>query len=329
MHIPTVFISYAQENPAHIKWVSDLASRLRKDGIDARIDQWQLQLGQELTQFMEESIRENDFVLIICTPKYKEKSDNRQGGVGYEGTIITSELFQNKNKNKFIPILKDGTWESAVPSGLGTRFGVDISREYTYETQYCKLKANIKGEQYDSIPPIENKKEVSQKRISTNSKAIRHEDYVVKKYVDRDAIGIENYEDIKINGIVKGEVTLPKMDGSAGSALYKIPFRLSKTPSVFWSQAFVAFWDKPAKFTTMHRPHIARVVGDKIILDGTTMEEVVQYHQDTLKWAVQQANEIEKGYIHHQAEMQRQKKEQELNHRQIVDKLATQVNFDD
>src|SRR5258705_9227069 len=94
--IPTVFISYASENDLK-RWVQGFASRLRADGIDARIDQWEIALGDQLTEYMERSIRENNFVLIICTPLYKLKSDSRQGGVGYEGHIITGEVYANAN----------------------------------------------------------------------------------------------------------------------------------------------------------------------------------------------------------------------------------------
>ncbi len=37
---------------------------------------------------MERSITGSDYVLIVCTPTYKQKADARVGGVGYEGHII-------------------------------------------------------------------------------------------------------------------------------------------------------------------------------------------------------------------------------------------------
>ena len=52
--------------------------------------------------FMEKSISDSDYVLVICTPKYKEKSDNRKGGVGYEGHIISGELLSTGNERQFI-----------------------------------------------------------------------------------------------------------------------------------------------------------------------------------------------------------------------------------
>jgi len=40
----------------------------------------------------------------------------------------------------------------------------------------------------------------------------------------------------------------------------------------------------------MHRPGIASVEGDKVVLNGTTIEEVERYHKKTLKIAVDMAN---------------------------------------
>ena len=65
--------------------------------------------------FMEQSISNSDFVLVICTPGYRERSDGRIGGVGYEGHIITSEIFGRGNHEKFIPILRRGTWGEGNP----------------------------------------------------------------------------------------------------------------------------------------------------------------------------------------------------------------------
>ena len=84
-----VFISYSWEEDAHQQWVREFADRLLADGIDATIDQYDASLGDRLPHFMEQSITTADYVLIICTPLYKKKADNRKGGVGYEGHIIS------------------------------------------------------------------------------------------------------------------------------------------------------------------------------------------------------------------------------------------------
>ena len=93
----SAFISYSWDNEPHKEWVRELATRLRSDGVDVILDRWHSVPGDQLPMFMEKSIRENDYVLIVCTQNYKKKSDNREGGVGYEGDIITAELFSRGN----------------------------------------------------------------------------------------------------------------------------------------------------------------------------------------------------------------------------------------
>lgn len=68
------FISYAWESEEHRARVKALADRLLADGIEAIVDQYDLELGDRLPQFMEQSVRSSDYVLIVCTPAYKQKA---------------------------------------------------------------------------------------------------------------------------------------------------------------------------------------------------------------------------------------------------------------
>lgn len=142
-----VFISYSWDNQEHIDWVRELAERLEDDGIEVNLDQWELYPGQPLPQFMETSIRENDYVLIICTPAYKKKSDNRDGGVGYEGHIISAELLYKKDYLKFIPVWRDGeSWEEAAPSHCLGRNHVNLKENnVNFEDEYIKLRNTLRG----------------------------------------------------------------------------------------------------------------------------------------------------------------------------------------
>ena len=112
----SAFISYSWDDDAHCDWVRALAGRLRADGIDVSIDRWAAVPGDQLSAFMERAIRENQFVVIVCTPRYKHRSDAREGGVGYEGDIMTSEVLNSQNHRKFIPVLRRGVWSQAAPS---------------------------------------------------------------------------------------------------------------------------------------------------------------------------------------------------------------------
>lgn len=152
----TVFISYSWDSEDHKEWVKDLAIKLRNDGIDATLDQWELALGDQLTHFMEKKIRESKYVLIICTPDYCEKSNHRKGGVGYEDHVMTAEVYQKENHRKFIPILAKGSWEDATPSWLLGKCRIDLSTPESsekYEKEYLKLKSTLLGEG-PTPPPV-------------------------------------------------------------------------------------------------------------------------------------------------------------------------------
>lgn len=142
---PTVFISYSWDDEVHKEWVRQLAARLRADGVDARLDHWHAVPGDQLPEFMEREIRDNDYVLIVCTPKYKAKSDERIGGVGYEGDIMTGEVFTKQNHRKFIPVLAKGAWEESAPSWLMSKYYVDLTNPDRYEEEYHKLLTALHG----------------------------------------------------------------------------------------------------------------------------------------------------------------------------------------
>lgn len=297
---PNVFISYSWEDDSHKEWVKSLADRLLSDGIDATIDQYDLSLGDRLPQFMEKSITD---ALIICTPKYKEKSDTRKGGVGYEGHIISAELLSKGNEKKFIPIISKGMVLSALPNCLAGKLGIDLSMNERYENGYTDLVTTI----YGAKPLLGSKPSYIQTPTSN-------------------ATTVAN-EPIKILGIIADEVTVPKMVGTRGSALYKIPFRLSKQPSNLWKQLFLSTWQSPPRFSTMHRFGIASIYGDKIILDGTTIEEVRDYHRDTLLLCVDEANKREAAIIKEENIRQEKERNRKNQHYNNVNNIISDIDF--
>ena len=124
--MPKAFLSYSWDPEPHPTWVRDLAARLRHDGVETILDQWHAVPGDSLSRFMEQAVAQNDFVIIVCTPNYKRKSDARAGGVGYEGDIMTGEVMVHGNRRKFVPVLRDGEWPNAAPSWLLASYYVDL-----------------------------------------------------------------------------------------------------------------------------------------------------------------------------------------------------------
>ena len=78
----------------------------------------------------------------------------------------------------------------------------------------------------------------------------------------------------------------------------------------------------------MHRPGIASVSGDKIILDGTTIEEVAEYHRDTLVLCVKIANDEEKKVIAKQQLIEEQKRQQSAEHKSRIENISKRIIFD-
>ena len=65
--IPVVFISYSWSSDEHNNWVINLAERLTSDGVEVKIDQWDLREGHDLYSFMESMVtsKEVSKVLLI------------------------------------------------------------------------------------------------------------------------------------------------------------------------------------------------------------------------------------------------------------------------
>ena len=80
--------------------------------------------GADRTHFMEQGVANSDFVVVICTPGYAERANNREGGVGYESMVITGMLAESILDKKFIPVLRGGTWKESdayLPQAEGRR----------------------------------------------------------------------------------------------------------------------------------------------------------------------------------------------------------------
>lgn len=305
--MPTVFISYAWDDDAHTKWVRKLATRLRQDGIDVSLDQWDAVPGDQLPQFMESSIRENDYVLIVCTPNYKQKSDLRKGGVGYEGDVITAELFAKGNQRKYIPILRGENWDASAPSWVAGKFYISMNQNPISESAYADLIATITNTR--AKKPALGKPKPS----SPNSIRVDTADH--------------EFTPITITGIILDEVSEPTMDGTRGSALYAVPFQLTESPSYDWQNVFLHTWKRPPSFSLMHRPSIARVSGDKIILDGTTIDEVRDHHRNTLKLVVDRTNEVVAEHLRKEQQRKQMEHEKSQKHRDNIRDIGGSIKF--
>lgn len=150
--LPTrVFISYAWEDESYKLRVKAFATRLREDGIDARLDLWHTGEGRTLPEFMNSEVRNADKILVLCSPAYRRKvhlMEDRENisGVGWEMALLTSRIWANVDSGgKGIPVLFQGEWAEAAPDYLLAMPRVDLSDEATFEENYIELLRRITG----------------------------------------------------------------------------------------------------------------------------------------------------------------------------------------
>lgn len=137
-----IFISYVHEEAEFNEWVYKLAHDL-SDEFKVITDKGLL-LGVDIARFMEESVRDSDKVLLILTPEYKKRADNREAGAGFESTFISAELYRNADKIKYIPIVRKGDFKTSYPTYLGVRNGLDMTDDSKYEERLEILKKNLR-----------------------------------------------------------------------------------------------------------------------------------------------------------------------------------------
>jgi hypothetical protein len=108
---PKVFISYAHEGKKLADDVLAFANYLRLQGVDAEIDQYEEAPPQGWPLWMASQIDQADFVLILATETYYERSkffekDPSSGlGVKWETLHILQKIYENVyNNTKYIPI---------------------------------------------------------------------------------------------------------------------------------------------------------------------------------------------------------------------------------
>lgn len=127
------FVSYSWDSEDHKDWVRRFAEDLIRNGVDVTLDQFDLTPGQDRYLFMERGVTGADVVLIVCTPSYVERANERQRGVGVETTLLTPQFFEAHADKQFIPIIRQRyDTLSATPFYLASLVYLDFTEDSTY-----------------------------------------------------------------------------------------------------------------------------------------------------------------------------------------------------
>lgn len=155
---PKVFISYSWTSDAHVAWVEGLATRLLTDGVDVVFDRYDLKKGHDKFAFMERMVTDKSvkYVLAICDAKYAAKADDRIGGVGTETQIISPEVYNSVEQEKFIPLVRErsDSGEACLPTFFKSRIYIDFSNDDNFEEAHDELLRVIFDAPAKKKPPI-------------------------------------------------------------------------------------------------------------------------------------------------------------------------------
>lgn len=159
-----VFISYSHDSPEHGERVLRFADALRRDGVDAEIDQYHQRPPQGWPAWCEEQLRPevSSHVLMICTQTYHDRIENQapadEGrGVWWEGRIIHNYVYGAKRNERFIPVLFDGATTEQIPIPIRNDGHYRISRFDLADAGYEALCRDLTRQPYVTKPDLGDK----------------------------------------------------------------------------------------------------------------------------------------------------------------------------
>jgi len=131
---PKVFISHASEDKE--RFVIDFARKLRANGVDAWLDNWEMLPGDSLVdKIFEEGIKEADSFIIVLSNHSVNKPWIREE--------LNASFIKRIDKNsKIIPIVLD---KCSVPECLQSTIWENINDHQNYEDNFTRILNSIFG----------------------------------------------------------------------------------------------------------------------------------------------------------------------------------------
>jgi len=167
-----VFISYSHDNKEHIQRVLELSNKLRAEGIDCVLDQYETSPAEGWPRWMDRKIRDVQYVLMICTQKYYkrvmgEEEPGKGLGIRWEGNLIYQHIYNAGTENtKFIPVVFDSSDRVNILTPLQGSTVYCVDTEDGYDDLYYRLLNRSKTEK----PALGKLRPLPEKVVRTNPK---------------------------------------------------------------------------------------------------------------------------------------------------------------
>ncbi|MGA3126561.1 MAG: toll/interleukin-1 receptor domain-containing protein [Candidatus Korobacteraceae bacterium] len=165
-----VFISYSWDSEEHITSILALSNRLRSDGIDCLLDQYEVSPPEGWPRWMDGKIASADLVLVVCTEVYFARvmgyEETGKGlGVKWEGNIIYQHLYNaGANNQKFIPVLMKDRDKGFIPIPLQGASYFTVDTDAGYRRLYNRLLGKPPAEK----PLLGRKKPLPTRKVKTD-----------------------------------------------------------------------------------------------------------------------------------------------------------------
>ena len=145
--MPRVLISYSHDSASHKLQVLRLSDRLRREGVDCQLDQYESFPAEGWPRWMQHQIAAADYVIVVATVTYRRRVEGREEpgrglGANWEGALITQSLYDSGGRNtKFVPVVLDRADAPHVPQFLAGSTRFELSSEDGYDALYRFLTA--------------------------------------------------------------------------------------------------------------------------------------------------------------------------------------------
>ncbi len=148
---PKVFISYKHESHSHNEWVKKLAKDLRKHGINALIDEWEIDLGESISDYMAYKISSADSMLFVITEESLaavEANRKESTAIRFEFQIANARRYHDHNF-RIIGLLRSGI---GPPSHISDNLYIDFKNDKKYKKNLDRLIKSLHGEYKEERP---------------------------------------------------------------------------------------------------------------------------------------------------------------------------------
>ena len=151
-HNPKVFISYSQDSISFADKVLAFSNRLRSEGIDTILDQYEESPAEGWPRWMDRNIDDAEYVLVIGSVGYAQKAygqtpSGKGLGVKWESNIIYQKIYSADTLNsKFIPVVFNESDIKYIPTPLQGVTHYNIGNNAGYDKLYWRLRGISKSE---------------------------------------------------------------------------------------------------------------------------------------------------------------------------------------